>query len=182
MSRLNALDPQTTTGKVKDLLAGVQKKLGVTPNMMRTLANSPAALKGYLDFSGALEAGILSAKLREQLAIAIAEANACEYCLSVHTAIGKTVGLNEDEISASRRSTSSEAKTEAALNFAHQIVVARGQVSDADVNRLREAGYSDGEIVEIIAHIALNNFTNYFNNIAQVVLDFPRVPLSAGQA
>lgn len=182
MPRLNAIDPQTATGKAKELLDGVQKKLGLTPNMTRTMANSPAVLEGYLNFSGALGAGSLNAKLREQLALTVAEANACEYCLSAHTAIGKMVGLQADELAASRRATSSDPHVEAALRFAREIVVTRGAVNNEDVNRVRAAGYSEGEIAEIIAHVALNIFTNYFNTVAQTVVDFPKVSLAVAKA
>jgi uncharacterized peroxidase-related enzyme len=179
MQRLNAVDPQTASGKTKELLDTVQKTFGVTPNMMRTMANSPAVLEAYLNFSGALGKGKLSARLREQVALIVAEANICEYCLSAHTAIGKMVGLSEDDISASRQAKANDPKAEAALNLALHIVVSRGELNDADVNAARQAGLDDGEIAELIANVALNIFTNYFNHIAQTVIDFPKAPLAA---
>ncbi|MEP7341622.1 MAG: carboxymuconolactone decarboxylase family protein [Acidobacteriota bacterium] len=182
MPRLNAIDPKEATGKVKELLDGVKSKIGMVPNLMRTFANSSAALEGYLSFSGALGGGLLNAKLREQIALTVADANSCEYCLSAHTAIGKMVGLNETELVASRHAGSSDAKTDAALKFAHQIVVKRGEVLDSEVQTVRAAGYNDGEITEIIANVALNIFTNYFNHVAQTVVDFPKVSLAAGKA
>lgn len=181
MPRLNAIDPKEATGKAKELLDGVKAKIGMVPNLMRTYANSPAALEGYLNFSGALGGGLLNAKLREQIALTVADANSCEYCLSAHTAIGKMVGLDENELVASRRATATDARTDAALKFAHQIVVKRGEVSDNEVQAVRAAGYSDGEIVEIVANVALNIFTNYFNHVAQTVVDFPKVPLATVQ-
>lgn len=182
MPRLNAIDPKEATGKAKELLDGVKTKIGMVPNLMRTFANSPAALEGYLNFSGALGGGLLNAKLREQIALAVADANNCEYCLSAHTAIGKMVGLNENELVASRRASSEDAKTNAALMFAHQIVVKRGEVDDTDVQTVRAAGFSDGEITEIIANVALNIFTNYFNHVAQTVVDFPKVSLTVAKS
>lgn len=179
MPRFNAVDPKDATGKAKELLDGVKSKIGMVPNLMRALANSPAALEGYLNFSGALSGGLLNAKLREQIALTVADANNCEYCLSAHTAIGKMVGLNEDELAASRRATSIDAKTDAALKFAHQIVIKRGEVLDSEVQAVRAAGYSDGETVEIVANVALNIFTNYFNHVAQTVVDFPKVNLAS---
>jgi uncharacterized peroxidase-related enzyme len=179
MQRLNAVDPQTASGKTKELLDTVHKTFGVTPNMMRTMANSPAVLEAYLNFSGALGKGKLSARLREQIALIVAEANICEYCLSAHTAIGKMVGLSEDDISASRQAKANDPKVEAALNLALHIVVSRGELNDADVNAARQAGLDDGEIAELIANVALNIFTNYFNHIAQTVIDFPKAPLAA---
>lgn len=182
MTRLNAIDPDKATGKAKELLDGVKKKLGITPNLMRTMANSPAVLEGYLNFSGALAGGSLSAKLREQIALTVGESNQCQYCVSAHTAIGKMVGLNEDDIDASRNSTSKDPKTEAALRFAKKIVLARGELKDEEVNLVRQAGYTDGEIAEIIANVALNIFTNYFNHIAQTEVDFPKVELGVKTA
>ncbi|MFN0123455.1 MAG: carboxymuconolactone decarboxylase family protein [Blastocatellia bacterium] len=181
MPRLNAIDPKEATGKAKELLDGVKAKIGMVPNLMRTFANSPAALEAYLNFSGALGAGSLDAKLREQIALTVAGANSCEYCLSAHTAIGKMAGLNENELVASRHAGSSDPKVDAALKFAHQIVVKRGEVLDTDVQAVRAAGYGDGEITEIVANVALNIFTNYFNHVAQTVVDFPKVALTAGK-
>lgn len=178
MTRMTAINPDEATGKAKQLLDGVQQKLGITPNLMRTFANSPAVLKAYLNFSGALGEGLLNAKLREQIALTVAEANSCEYCLSAHTAIGKMVGLNEGDLTTARQAKASDAKTEAALQFAREIVVKRGEVSDADLETVKTAGYGEGEIAEIIAGVALNIFTNYFNHIAQTEVDFPPVALT----
>lgn len=182
MPRLNAIDPKEATGKAKELLDGVKTKIGMVPNLMRTFANSPAALEGYLNFSGALGGGLLDAKLREQIALAVADANNCEYCLSAHTAIGKMAGLNENELVSSRQASSIDAKTDAALKFAHQLVVKRGELFDSEVQAVRAAGYNDGEITEIIANVALNIFTNYFNHVAQTVVDFPKVSLTVAKA
>ena len=175
MARLTTIDPTHATGKAKDLLEAVQQKLGLTPNMTRVMANSPAVLESYLSFSGALAGGTLNAKLREQIALAVAEANRCEYCLSAHTAIGKMVGLSENDIQASRSSQATDAKTDAALKFAHEIVVRRGELNQSDVQAVRKAGFADGEIAEIIANVAVNIFTNYFNHIAATDVDFPKV-------
>jgi uncharacterized peroxidase-related enzyme len=178
MSRLIAVDPAKATGKAKDLLDKVQAKLGLTPNMMRTMANSPAVLEAYLNFNNSLAEGSLSSRLREQIALVVAEANGCEYCLSAHTAIGKMVGLGTDDILASRQSTSTNPKVEAALKFASRIIARRGDVSDNDLGQVLQAGYAEGEIAEIIANVALNVFTNYFNQVAQTEIDFPKVALS----
>jgi uncharacterized peroxidase-related enzyme len=177
MSRLPAIDPAQATGKSHDLLTAVKAKLKVVPNMTRVMANSPAVLEGYLGLLGALEHGALPAKLREQLALTVAEANSCEYCLSVHTVIGKALGLTEAEVRASREAEAFGEKDTAALAFAREIVVKRGIVPQESVARVQAIGFSDGEIAEIIAHVALNVFTNYFNNVAAVEVDFPRVSL-----
>ena len=179
MNRLPALDPATATGKSKTLLDAVQKKLGRTPNMMRTLGNAPAALEAYLGFSGALATGTLDAKVREQIALTVAEANVCEYCLAAHTAIGGMVGLTADEIGKARGATSSQPKTAAILKLARSIVVNRGNVPDQDLAAARSHGITDGEVVEIVANVALNIFTNYLNHVARTVVDFPAVAPSS---
>jgi uncharacterized peroxidase-related enzyme len=178
MPRITPLDPSNATGKAKQLLDAVQSKLGLTPNLMKTLATAPAALEGYLTFSGALAGGGLDTKFREQIALAVAQANSCAYCLAAHTALGSLAGLQADEIADSRDSRSSNAKRDAGLKFARVIVLQRGDVSDAAVNTVRAAGFSDGEITEIVANVALNIYTNYVNHVAQTSVDFPRVELS----
>jgi len=182
MTRLTAISPTQATGTAKTLLDAVQAKLGVTPNLMRTMANSPAVLQGYLNFSGALAEGNLNAQVRELIALAVAEANHCEYCLSAHTAIGQMVGLNEQNVETGRMAFSDDPKVDAALKFVRTIVVSQGDITDADVDRVRRVGYTDGDIAEMIANVALNIFTNYFNHIAQTEVDFPKVSLSRVQA
>ncbi len=175
MARLTAIDPAKATAKGKELLDKVKMKLGVAPNLMRTMVNSPAVLEAYLNFSGALAGGFLSAGLRERIALAVAETNSCEYCLSAHTAIGKMVGLGDDEIIDSRESHSTDPRIDTALKFARTIVTSRGEVTDNDLNLVRDAGYTEGEIAEIIANVVLNIFTNYINHAAQTEIDFPKV-------
>jgi uncharacterized peroxidase-related enzyme len=155
--------------------------MGTVPNMTRTMAVSPAVLEGYLGFSGALGGGALSPRVREQIALAVGEANRCEYCVSAHTAIGRHIGLAEEELAASRNGASSDQRVEAALRFATALVERRGQVTDADVAQVREAGWSDAEVAEIVAHVALNIFTNYFNTAAATEIDFPRIALGAAR-
>ncbi|QDV31483.1 Carboxymuconolactone decarboxylase family protein [Planctopirus ephydatiae] len=176
MPRITALDPQHATGHVKELLEGVGRKLGMVPNMMRTMAQAPAVLEGYLQFSGALGHGQLSAKVREQIALAVAEANGCDYCLAAHTAIGKMVGLSADQLRDSRQGESVDPGTDALLRFARQVVETRGHVNDADVQAVRDAGFGDGVIAEVVAGVALDIFTNYFNIVAATEVDFPRAP------
>jgi uncharacterized peroxidase-related enzyme len=174
MSRIETVNPTQATGKAKELLDGVKSKLGMTPNLMRVMANSPAVLDAYLKFSGTLGSGDLPAKTREQIALAVGQANRCDYCLSAHSAIGKMVGLTADQILDSRRGSSAEPTTNAVLRFARQLVDKRGLVSDADLAAVRSAGWNDGAIAEIVANVALNIFTNYFNHVAETEIDFPR--------
>jgi uncharacterized peroxidase-related enzyme len=158
------------------LLEGVKKLLGSVPNMFRTVALSPAALQGYLGLNGALAKGRLDPATRERIALAVAEVNDCAYCLSAHSYIAKNLAkLGDGEIAASREATSADPKVAAALRFAAKVVKARGHVSDADVAEVRTAGYDDAEVMEIVAHVALNTLTNYVNEVAKTDIDFPVV-------
>lgn len=180
MARLPIVDPASAAGKQGELLGAVKSKLGLVPNMTKVMANSPAALEGYLNFSGALGSGSLPAKVREQIAILVAEGNSCTYCLSAHTAIGKMVGLPESELAAAREGSSSDAKTLAALRFAHAVLSTTGEVSDDDLRAVRDAGWSDAQITEIVANIALNVYTNLINKTFNVEVDFPVVRPASG--
>jgi AhpD family alkylhydroperoxidase len=142
MERITPVNPQAAQGRAKELLDAVKAKLGVVPNMTRSMAVSPSVLDAYLGFSSALAHGVLPARVREQLALDVGEANHCDYCVSAHSALGKRAGL----------------------------------VEDADLAAVREAGYGDAEIAEVVAHVALNIFTNYFNNVAGTTIDFPKAP------
>lgn len=176
MTRLEALNPETSTGKSKELFNGIHSKLGMVPNMMRTMGNSSAVLEGYLNLSGALGNGSLGAELGELIALTVAEANSCEYCLAAHTYIGaKLVKIDSEAIEAAKQAKSEDAKINAALTFARSLVTKNGRIDDADVQTVKSAGYSDGEVGEIIAHVALNTLTNYFNNTAKTEVDFPSV-------
>lgn len=174
MSRIHQLAPEAAAGKAKDLLDAVNGKLGLVPNMTRAMANSPAVLEGYLGLSGALAKGRLSPKNREQIALAVGQVNHCDYCLAAHSTIGKMVGLTPEQILDSRRGTAVDPKSDAVIRFARKIVDARGQVSDADIGEVRAAGLDDGAIAEVVANVALNIFTNYFNHVAETDIDFPR--------
>ena len=173
MSRIPTIDPQQATGKAKQLLSGVQAKLGVTPNLMATMANSPAVLEAYLQFSGSLGHGELSAKTREQIALAVGQQSSCDYCVSAHSAIGKTVGLTKEQVRNARLGGAVDSRSNAILKFAVQLVQNRGFVSDDDLAAARDAGINDAEITEVVANTALNLFTNYFNHVAETEVDFP---------
>lgn len=150
----------------------------MVPNFIRVLANSPAALSAFLGIHSIAGAGTLDPKTRERIALAVAEQNACQYCVSAHTAIGRKAGLDSQELLASRMGRSSDAKAEAALQFARTLVEHTGQVSKAEFDAVREAGHCDAEIVEIITHVALNIFTNLLGKATRVEIDFPEVQLN----
>lgn len=161
--------------QAKDQLDEVSKMLGKTPNIFATLAHSSAALKFCLSGIAALGETKISPSLREQIALTVAGSNSCDYCASAHTAFGKKQKIPEAELAQNLIGKSHDSKTEVALAFASRIVKQQGQVSNHDLNAVREAGYTDEEIVEIIAVVCQNIFTNYFNLIAQTDIDFPKV-------
>jgi uncharacterized peroxidase-related enzyme len=174
MSRIVALDPNTATGKTAELFTTVKSKLGLVPNLMRTFGHSPAALEAYLGFKATLGTGVLPAKVREQIALTVAEINSCDYCLAAHSLAGKGTGLTSDAIFAARRAEATDLKIDALLKLAAVVVNSRGLVSDQTLAAVREAGVSDAEIIETVAHVALNILTNYTNHVAQPAVDFPK--------
>jgi uncharacterized peroxidase-related enzyme len=180
MNRLTQVDPAQATGKTKQLFGQVQAKLGFAPNLFRVLGNAPAALEGYLAFSGALAGGSLNARVREQISLAVAESNLCGYCLSAHTFIGAKVGLTQKEIVDAIHATATTGKTDAILKLARSIVVQRGEIRDSELDYARNSGLTDSEIVETVANVVLNIFTNYVNHVARTLVDFPEV--KPGQA
>lgn len=169
----NSID--TAPEASRPLLEAVKAQLGVVPNMFRLVANSPATLEGYLGFNAALGKGALDHRTRERIALAVAQLDGCDYCLSAHSYLGRNIALDDAELAANRNGTSNDRKAEAAVRFAAKLVRERGRVSENDVAELRRAGYSDGEILEIIGHVALNTFTNYVNEALGTAIDFPIV-------
>ncbi|MBR9826113.1 MAG: peroxidase-related enzyme [Alphaproteobacteria bacterium] len=175
MSRLNTPELDNAPQASQPILEAVRKQLGVVPNMFRLAANSPAALEGFTSNNGAL-AKALDVKTRERIALAVAQINGCDYCLSAHTYLGLNLAkLTPEEIALNRQGRSSDERADVAVQFASKLVTQRGSVSDADVEALREVGYVDKDIVEIIAVTAENIFTNYLNIAGGTELDFPAV-------
>jgi uncharacterized peroxidase-related enzyme len=179
MSRLNHIDPTTAQGPAKELLDGVQRSLGMVPNFMQVFANSPTTLAGFLGLNTELHRGVLDNKTRERIALAVAEENGCQYCVSAHTALGAQAGLDESEILAAREGGSADPKAAAAVTFATAVLENMGDVTTAELDAARAAGYGDAEIVEIIALVGLNVITNLVGKAAQVDIDFPEVQLLA---
>ena len=180
MNRVPLIDRSDTSAERKALLDEIHGAFGATPNMFRAVANSPAALRSMWGSFGALGGGTLGARLGEQIAVAVADRNACSYCLAAHTVLGQKAGASADEMAAAQLGESADGKTQAALRFALKVVAERGQVGSADVQTLRDAGFGDEAIVEILAHVALNLFTNYVNLALAVPVDFPAVKLRHG--
>jgi AhpD family alkylhydroperoxidase len=179
MANFPAIEPQQATGAAVPLLEAVQKKLGIVPNMTRVMANAPAVLEGYLGLSGALGHGVLKRSIGEQIALRVAQVDGCDYCLSAHTAIGKMTGLAPEQITASRDGHGTDARATAALVFSTRLLETKGHVTQAEIAAALDAGLNEAELLEVVAHVALNVFTNFFNVVAGVVIDFPRVSASA---
>lgn len=175
MQRIRRIDETSIPEKTAALLATVKRQMGSVPNLLATLAQSPAALGGYLGFAGALASGRLPASLREQLALTVAGANHCDYCASAHALLGSRAGLSSEEIQHNLNGQASDPRAQVALRFANRIIASRGNVSDEDLVAVRASGFSDEEIVEIVANTVLNIFTNYFNHVAATDIDFPVV-------
>lgn len=176
MSRIQPLDPESATGRSGDLLNQIAQKNGKAVNIQRVLAHSPAALQAYLGIGEALGQGALSPGLRERIALVVAQENGCNYCLSAHTFIGARAGLSADEMLAARRGGAEGEKDRVVVDFARTLVRERANVSEEQVQRLRQAGLSDGEIVEVVANVVQNIFTNYINHVADTAVDFPLAP------
>ena len=175
MQRIKAIELEQTKGKTRELLEDAGNKLGMVPVMLTTFANSPVALEAYLNFWETLGKGVLPVDLREKIALHVAESNGCSYCVSAHCAISKSAGISDEEIHDSRQGQSPDRKTEAALQFVGRVLDTKGAVSSDEIERLKNLGFSDEEITEIIANVVFVIFSNYFNNVAGTVIDFPQV-------
>lgn len=182
MSRIPAVDAANASNASKPLLDAVQKSLGVTPNLFKVTAQSSETLEGLLGLNGALAKGRLSAAEREAIALAVAEINGCDYCLSAHTVLGGGAGLSEKDIFAARRGEAAGPRLAAILAFARTVVLKRGHASDADLALVRAAGLTNAEILEIVGNSVLNVLTNYINNVAETEIDFPRVRAEVPEA
>lgn len=177
MARINVVTHETANAEQKALFDAIQSKLGIVPNFLKVFANSPEALKAFLGLHGIADAGSLDALTRERIALTLAQQNACQYCLSAHTAIGRKAGLDNAEMEANRAGSSHDAKAAAAVRFARTLVVNSGEVTSAELAEVRNAGYGDAEIVEIITHVGMNILTNILGKASRVDIDFPQVEL-----
>lgn len=175
MSLLAPLDRSSITdSQIAASLDGVQRQLGVLPNMFRVFAHSPVALNAYLQLSGVAAKGRLNAQQREQIALSVAQANDCGYCNAAHAAIGGMVGLAPAQIAAARRAEASDARTAAALRLAQRIVETRGHVPVAELETFKAEGLDDAAILEVLVNVVLNIYTNYTNHLARTPIDFPQ--------
>jgi AhpD family alkylhydroperoxidase len=178
MRELLFVDDAPLGAESQALVEETRRQLGRTPNLYRALAVSPAALGGYLALRRSLQRGKLSSTLREQLALLVAQENACQYCVSAHTLRGAKLGLSPQEMRANRAGDAQDARTAAALRFARRLLAKRGRLDASDISSATSAALSPEELAEIVAHVALNTFSNLWNHVAQPALDFPAVDLA----
>lgn len=175
MARITPIDYATAEGRPKELLDAVKASLGATPNMTTTMARS-AVLEGWLSFFGALGKGSIGPANAERIALGVAEANGCAYCLSAHSYLGANVAkLDHEELEKARQFDSSDPEAAALLAFAEAVVHTKGGVSDSDMNAARDAGLTDAQLSDVVGHVAINVLTNYFNKAFEVEVDFPVV-------
>lgn len=177
MSHLNLINPDSVSGDHKATFDQINGAFGVIPNMFKAIGNSSAALESMWTSFAALGKGQLDPKLGEQMAVLIADINRCEYCLSAHTVLGQNAGASAEEMAQAQAGKSADAKTQAALDFAAKLVRNKAKVSKADIEAVKAAGFSDSDVAEILAHVALNIFTNYTNVAFDVPVDFPKINL-----
>ena len=175
MPRINPVKPDQATGKAKELLDAVQSKLGRTPNLLTTMAQAPSVLESYLGFSAALSGSELTAGEREQIALAVAATNECDYCLAAHTMIGKGAGVSDADLAGAQTGDVTDPKIRQAIRFAQAVVEKRGFVEDSDIEAARAAGLTDGQILEVVATVVFNILTNYIHHVTQAEVDFPKV-------
>ena len=177
MSRINVVEKDSANEEQATLYAGIQQALGTVPNFLKVFANSPAALRAFLGLHGIAGEGSLDPQTRERIALTLAGQNGCEYCASAHTAIGRKAGLDNDEMAANREGNSGDEKAAVAVSFARALVEHTGEVTNAEIQAVRDAGYSDADIVEIITHVGMNILTNILAKASRVEIDFPKVEL-----
>jgi uncharacterized peroxidase-related enzyme len=180
MSRLRISTRDDAPAASKPILDTIYRKLGVVPNFSRLVGSSPAALEAFAAFQEGLSRA-LDAKTRERIALAVAQVNGSDYCLSAHSYLATNFAkLSPEEITLNRKGGSKDVKAEVAVNFAVKVAQLRGRVGDADIAAVRLAGYHDAQIIEIIALVAENIFTNYLNEVAKTEIDFPIVRSEPG--
>lgn len=175
-ARLSPISIEKADGELKTLYSEIKKNIGALPNIYQYMGNSPVILQGFLSMGEVAGKTSLSPQLREQIALTVAQANDCTYCLSAHTLLGGKVGLQGEQIMQARKGDSKDSKTKAILRFVKKMVDSKAKASDEDVSLLKAEGVSDQEVVEIIFIVNLNLFTNYFNHIVNTPIDFPKAP------
>jgi uncharacterized peroxidase-related enzyme len=173
MMRLAPIENDQVSRELSASLGETATTFTGLPNFLRVLANAPAALKAYVLADAALGHGQTTPRERELIALLVAEINGCSYSLLAHCELAKNIGLSDDEIRLVRQTDARDPHVKAMLYFVQAVVLQRGDITEEDFRSLRQAGFGDAQIIEIIANIALNIFTNYFNTVAKTEVDYP---------
>jgi alkylhydroperoxidase family enzyme len=176
MQRIQSIDPKNAEGKTRELFDQVQSTFGMIPNTARVMANSPAVLESFLAISDAMGQAKIGQKLLNQVKLSTSDSNSCDYCTSILSAVAPSAGLSAADILNSRRKTAEDAKSRVALQFADSVLQNAGKISNEDLAEVRQAGFDDGEIVEIAVSVVLGCFTNFLNNMALTEIDVPKAP------
>lgn len=175
MARSEALTPEQVPAASKPTLDAFTRNIGFTPSMMATFAQSPIAFNAWAGLLGSLSKA-LDVKTRDSIGLVVSEVNGCNYCLTVHSFTAEHMAkLPADEIVLARKGHANDPKRDAAVQFARKVIEGRGHVGDADVKAVRDAGYTDANIMEIVALVAMYSLTNFFNNVFDPEKDFPAV-------
>ncbi|WP_269532454.1 carboxymuconolactone decarboxylase family protein [Chitinimonas sp. BJYL2] len=178
MGRIALITPDIATHEQRSLLHSMGGLNGHVPNLVRIIANSPAALRAFTGLQSLAREGCLDLPTRERIALALAQKNGSTYCLSAHTQLGSQAGLNGAEMESNRLGDSHDARAAVAVRFACRLIEHRGDLDDAEFRAMRDAGYSDAEIVEVISHAGLNFLSNLISKASRVEIDFPLVTLN----
>ena len=176
MSRIQQIPFEQATGERAEVYSAIKGMLGKVPNLFQAIGSSPRALKTFLGIGGGLRGGLLSGAEQEAIALTVAQANGCDYCLAAHTVLGKMNGIKEDEILLNRQAQSEDEKRSALLQLSAEIVAKRGNISDTTYNNFINAGFTEAHIPEVLLSVVQNIFTNYFNNLNRTEVDFPTAP------
>ena len=180
MQRLNSVNVESAQARTKELLDTVQQAFGMIPNTAKVMANSPAVLESFLVFNQAMGKATIGEKLHNLVKLSTSESNSCDYCTSILSAVAPAAGLTADDILAGRTGSSEDGRTDAALKFSDAVLKNGGKVSDQQLAAVRDAGFNDAQIVEIVASVVFGCFTNFLNNVADTELDIPQAePVSA---
>lgn len=178
MARIHLVSGESANPEQQRLFEAIRSQLGMVPNFLRAFANSPAALNAFLGLHSIAGAGSLDPRTRERIALALAQQNSCEYCLSAHTAIGRKAGLDNAEMQANRSGSSDDETAAVAVRFARSLVTHMGDITTGELQEMRDAGYGESDIVEVITHVGMNLLTNLLGKAGRIDIDFPRVELT----
>lgn len=176
MKNLETLTPDQAPALSQEIFGAIKKNIGMLPNLYATIGNSGHALKATLAIGETLASGEFTDKEREVIALAVAQANDCDYCLAAHTAIGQSLGFTLEDTVAIRSGEAADDKLRTLATLSASITETRGFPGQEKIDAFFDAGYSQAALAELIVLVGLNTITNYTNHIAGTTVDFPAAP------